>query len=688
MDASTRQRGQIVRAWLAALTGVLLAAGNVAAQPPREPFEAPGAGGPAGPGGAAPAAQPGAGAQPEEMTLADLPPRLRAGFRAEFLRQRQAAIPVVVIVPDAGSYLRALEAWEPLRRFPVLIDDGSREAREDIARFVRGFKPEHVVRWTPQDAPDLGSPEAIQREVEATLARVWGLGGDGPATIGAAVEALAETQAPGVVATHGSDPAWTAGAALAIGRGQPIVWVGTPRGVNGSLTREQGEALCASLQTGLTAKGLSWDALGDTVDTVALCLNTPVKIDAAPGQTLATTDRLTRFSDAEADLRAWGWGSQIHGSERQAAYRAMCGLFLRVGDAWLFDGSPEENRQAWVPYQLAFAAQAFSQITDFTGALEQRPNNNLAHWRAATRGPIAAALVMVNTHGLRNFFELPGGTAWCGDVPVLARPSAVYFIHSWSAVRPDDRDTVAGRWFERGAYAYCGSVQEPYLTAFVPPGAVTQQLVSMSPWAVACRVDKDSAGRVALFGDPLITLGPAQTRSEDALPLDGAIEVEQEARDALRERRDRDAIVALTLMGRDDAAARLAASLVASSPEAATPEVLHAALFPLFRAGRDADLQAAYALLDDARAADPQNRDLLWFSTRRTPPETGRALALLRPNVRPEMEASDMIEVARHAAAGGRKDSAIQMLTQYRQSLTDQARIRQVETAIQTIRGR
>ncbi|MCA9288452.1 MAG: hypothetical protein KDA05_07700 [Phycisphaerales bacterium] len=712
MDASTRRHWGIVRALLAGGASVMLSVGQAGAQAPADPFNprpgglpastpptgprspsdpfrVPGSVDPGTPGSGTPGAPDGV-AQPGQVALEDLVPQLRAGFRGEFLRQQQAVIPVVVVVPDAGSYLRALGAWKPLERFPVLIDDGSREAREDIARFVRAFEPERVVRWSAPDAPDVDSAEAVQREIDATLAGVWGLGGDGPATIGAAVLAACHAEAPGVVVTHGGDPAWTAGAALAIGRGQPIVWIQTARGVNGALTRAQGESLCASLQTGLTAKGLAWDAIGDTIETVALCLNTPVKIELEPGQTLATTDRLVRFSDARNDTRIWGWASQVHGSERRAAYRAMCGLFLPITDAWLFDGYPPNNEQGqpWDSYKLAFAAEAFSQITDFTGTLEQRPNNSIAHWRVATSGPITASLLMVNTHGTRGFFELPGGTAWCGDVPVLGRPSVLYFIHSWSAVRPEDRDTVAGRWFERGAYAYCGSVQEPYLAAFVPPGAIAQRLASMAPWAVACRGDNSPAWRIAMFGDPLITLGPAQARSEEALPLEGAVEVEQEARDALRERRYLDAIVALTLMGRDEAAARLGASLVASSPEAATPDVLHAALFPMYRAARDADLQAAYSMLDDTRAADPQNRDLLWFSARRTPPETGRALALLRPNIRPEMETSDTIEVANHAAMGGRKDSAILMLTQYRATLTDQARIRQVDTAIQAIRGR
>jgi len=59
----------------------------------------------------------------------------------------------------------------------------------------------------------------------------------------------------------------------------------------------------------------------------------------------------------------------------------------------------------------------------------------------------------------------------------------VHFIHSWSAVTPDDRNTVGGRWLSNGVYAYVGSVDEPYVQAFVTP----HHLQILTPFLIAAR---------------------------------------------------------------------------------------------------------------------------------------------------------------------------------------------------------
>ena len=78
-------------------------------------------------------------------------PGVLLGRRAGALLATRPVIRTVVIVPDPASYAEAVARWTPMAMFPVLIDDGSWAAQEDIARFVRGFQPESVVRW---EAPD------------------------------------------------------------------------------------------------------------------------------------------------------------------------------------------------------------------------------------------------------------------------------------------------------------------------------------------------------------------------------------------------------------------------------------------------------------------------------------------------------------------------------------------------------
>src|SRR5204862_39496 len=113
-------------------------------------------------------------------------------LRADSLRRGIPVIPVVAIVPDAASYVQAISTWSvsgPFTaagtgsvgkgRFPVLIDDGSWRAREDIARFVRAFSPAKVVRWA---APAGGgeqagtwSPDPEKRKsiIESAAASAW-----------------------------------------------------------------------------------------------------------------------------------------------------------------------------------------------------------------------------------------------------------------------------------------------------------------------------------------------------------------------------------------------------------------------------------------------------------------------------------------------------------------------------------
>ena len=92
------------------------------------------------------------------------------------------------------------------------------------------------------------------------------------------------------------------------------------------------------------------------------------------------------------------------------------------------------------------------------------------------------------------------------------RPTAVLIIHSFSAESPDDPETIAGRWLANGAFAYFGSMNEPFLQAFRPPGLVASFLAENLPVVAAVRRTPAEVGgqpwRLVYFGDPLYRVRP------------------------------------------------------------------------------------------------------------------------------------------------------------------------------------
>ncbi len=588
--------------------------------------------------------------QPEPPAVQpEVPPQVRLGRRAELVRANAPVIPDVVIVPDGASYLAAVAAWKPEGRFPILIDDGTWQAGEDIARFVRAFEPRRVVRWTGGDRAARG--DARREAVERTVAAAWGHDGD-PASLIDFWRAHHHVP-PGVVVADGADPAWTAALALAAGRALPIAWVTLERrNVSGAMSRTDADALCAEIERACEATGLSWRTLGDDLDAVALCLNAAVKIETSEREFVATTDRVGRPAIGASAGERWAWASQVFGTEAEAAYRAMCSLFLRPASAWVFDSYPHES--PWSQYDGTEAARVLRE-SGLRVMLDDAPRQGLADWRARSLRAVDAGIVLLNSKGNRDWFELSPGRAHAGDVPMLSAPAIVHMVHSWSANAPRNRATVGARWLERGAYAYCGSVQEPTLLAFVPTPLVAKRLAAGAPWAAAVRHDGTPVWRVAVMGDPLITLGPPARRIDDALPLDGAEDLAETTKRAASETDYESLVRSLWLSGRDAEAAKLAGALLAEQPGAVTPAFARDALFSVFRAGTDSAFLDLYARLAPEDAAAGAARDALWFVARRVVPQHGesrdQALLLLRQHARPEQLDADNAELG--ALVGG-----------------------------------
>ena len=622
------------------VTGAGVAAQSGQAPPPPPPqAQAPPAG--ARPDGLSPVAQ-------AQIVL---------GRRVETLRQQLKVRPTVVIVPDAGAYVRAIERWTLSERFPVLIDDGTLSATENIARFVRAFQPETVVRWSPQqDAPALPADgPGRERAIALAAARAWETD---------SVESLLALWTdkgfapPGVVIASIEDPAWPGALALAAAHGQPIIWVYTrPADIGGIMTPELLAALDESITNGLESQKYPWRQLGDAIDAVALCLNVASRIPGNPeaspgggappnGGQLALTDRIGRHTDGAR----WGWCAMIPGNEAESAYRAMSALFTRPARAWLFDG----YAAGFAPPYAASRGAEVLRSAGFPVDLDAPPNGGASDWRQRAIGGIDAGLIHVNSSGHAYWFELTPGRAGPRDIPALHVPALVHFIHSFSAEAVGDRNSIAGRWLALGAYAYVGSVHEPYLTAFYPADIFVSRLMSLMPLAAAARFDDAPAWKINIFGDPLVTMAKPVARHEEPLTLDGARSLDDQMRTSLKEGDIAAGVGALALLGRDTDAMRLIRATLADRLARASPELAAAGFMPAIRAS---DAVIAFRLFDRLEPQlqrDPVLIDLLWqlAPLALSSPRADDAVTTLRTRIR---DGGAMVEDARLLIPGVRR---------------------------------
>ncbi len=565
------------------------------------------------------------------------------GQRVLGLAQLGVVCNTVVIVNDATSYVQAISRWTPKRRFPVLIDDGTSEARENIARFVRSFKPAHVVRWSAKAEKPAGFESADPTTMFTTVARVWGVQGDKPDQ-GQLLDLWKNLRfaPPGIVVTQTGDRAWPAALALAAGRGEPIVFIPVNQAVDGSMSIGDADRLEQDIETAAEVTNLPWRGIGDAIEAVTLCNNGPARMENGKGEYLALTDRIGRVSKGVEDGQRWAWCGQIFGNPEQSCYRAMCSLFLTAHQAWIFDGYP--NKKPWSDYDGSEASKFFKDKC-VPVELYDSPHQGARDWRLRAARSLDAGVILINSMGNCDFFNLEPGQCRPGDVPFLDIPAALHIVHSWSAEFPAQRNSVGGRWIERGVFAYAGSVHEPYLDAFVPTPKLAARLISGAPFGVAVRIDGGRLWRVAVLGDPLFTFGPEAKRTEEA-PIEGATEVGEGLREMLTGGKYAEAMNTLTLQGAQPAGAQLAQSLIATKPEAMTPEVAAASVLPLIRAGDNRGVLAACGKLDGARAQDPVLRDALWLATYPLMDQpTDEVLRTLRANLRTDQVGRDAADL-------------------------------------------
>jgi hypothetical protein len=559
-------------------------------------------------------------AQEPETTFDEqpIPWQIRLGLRAATVERAFPVVDRVVLVPDAATYLRELTRWSPAGRWPVLIED------DQLApMFIRRFRPAEVIRAdAARPLPEgLG---ARRSQVEYAVVSAWG-GTPGAETSRTVFQRHGHVP-PGVVLASTNDPAWTAAAALAAGRGQPIAWMDGGLGrPNATLDAVAASRLRRRVSELAAQPGYTCDAQGDEIDAITICrtmagkAENPFPLSVLPdlpaeqrAGPLAITDILGR-NDAGERFAITGW---IFGDETRCTYMAMCSLFLPRERTGFYNAYPAG--EPWSAYDgsepaTALGAQGFT--TSYAGGAQM----NEVGWRRMIAGGFSSDMIVMTSKGGADAFDLTAGRGSAHDVPILNTPAALFMVHSWSMRSPENRSTVGGRWLERGVYAYVGSVHEPFLSAFVTPMELVERCVNYSPFLVAGRHYAPhpfgQPWKVNTIGDPLMLVAPPGKVNVEriTLPREDGTNVGEHVKTLMRSCASgadgsvfAETIAALDLLGRDEIAVQIWSL---AERQGCTPETARAALGPLFRLRDDTAFMRAWSLV---RTPDAEARDMLW----------------------------------------------------------------------------
>ncbi len=588
---------------------------------------------------------------------------MRPGLRIAALRSKVPTVDRVVLVPDEATYLEAISEWSLAGRWPVLFEDD-----QYAPMFIRRFKPAEVIRKSAT-SEKLPRNEALEDAMRSVVSRAWRSGNE--TELNEAVVSLKDRfekvgwTPPGVVITSAKDDAWPAALALAADRGQPIVFLSEGFGHPSTILKtEDWPRLNAAVESLVASTGYSYDQLGDDIDTITLVRELPTKYvdagDPSGNSRNAVTDGLARTGKIR-----WGFAGWIFGSSTQTTYMAMCSIFLEHDSALLFDTYPDEP--GWSRYAMDKPADRLREL----GVEVQHtasPTATAAAWETLAPSGVNADLIFVNTKGNQNWFDAADGKrVFVHDVPILNTPAAVHFVHSWSCFSPGNRNTLAGRWLERGAYAYVGSVQEPTLSAFVPPELLVDRLRSAIPFLIAARVWEFAPWRVATIGDPLmVMLKEAPRITPETRPIEG-----ESLREALRRATDSatasgnwtEVVRVVNLLGLDDLIVSIYNQRLRDVAPAGDIALALGAIF------RKSDAQTFLHAIEQIPVSQltPVQRDMLWLkclpSLRAI--NSPAQLALLRLNIRTPLGYVDACRLAPIMKTQGQSSLIDPMLDEY-----------------------
>lgn len=617
-------------------------------------------------------------------------PIRRAGLSSALIERTTRVVPVVAIVDSPGAYLDAIGAWEAPIRFPVLYDDGSARSREDIARFIRAFKPERVIRATgPTGSSWSKDPDERREAIESAMTRSLS---DRATSWSDELDTMKDSGliAPGVVAIDPSDPLWAGGLALAAARYQRLVFVDAPGKPNSDLDPKAADILARTIERALKDADLSYTEIGDDIDAVTLAIQMSVRIKTGPDthDIVATTDRIGR-ADTNGSGPRWGYATQLFGNTSSGVYQAMCAIFLPIDSAWIWDGY--QNTGDWAKYDGTLASQ-YLNSAGFQTDLHDEPRNTSANFKLNSAVPLNSSLLLMNSKGSKAYYDLPGiheGAGSPGDLPILNIPASLHMVHSFSLAQPVSPRTVGGRWLERGVYLYAGSTDEPYLNGFVPTPDVTRRLLGQLTFASAVRYDgANPVWKIVVLGDALKTFGPVPEPDPELLDILSVAgdNLDDRAKSRLTSEDFEGAVLDLITLGRDDDVARLSRALLKDRPESITDPLALGAINAALRAGDHELVLDLFETLDPDSRKDRIALDSLWLAARSRIARLNdqRALTLLRTHLRQSQEVQDAEELAMILKRDS-LPSAVSFLESIRSDLSASQQ-RQLDRAITRVR--
>jgi len=602
-----------------------------------------------------------------EQAYRELPWAVRLGLRSQQVTNAFPVIDRVVLVPDAATYIDEIAKWSPQGRWPVLMEDDRL-----TAMFVRRFKPAQLIR-RESAGPAVALPAdklARQELLESIVVRTFG-GDPARQTIRNAFDQQHYVP-PGVVISSVDDPAWTAAMALAAGHGQPLLWLDDSfGGPNDELDDQPAQQLIHAIEALIAQQKYSFDALGDDIDAITICRSIanrasiklppmaqpPVPAPHNQGP-LALSDLIGRHHDGTR-FACTGW---IFGSEVRCAYMAMCSLFLPREQVWLCNAYPTTSD--WAAYSTEEAAATLAK-SGFQARQSVQKDANESAWQLMLLGGVSADVIVMNTKGNADFFDLYTGRGTPLDVPILNTPAALHLIHSWSMKSPLDLETVGAQWLDQGVYAAVGSCWEPLLQAFVPPSMLAKRWVNLVPFLVSARWWEGEPGifqpwRVITIGDPLMLCGPPAApgvKPRIAKTANYGTDLDEQVKTLIRgaqgDKSGSDYVAAIKILNmraKDDVAIGLwrVADQNGRGSVAARPT-----LAPLFRSH---DVDGFLHAWDQLADPDAAAKDMLWdLLLTRLNPTSGLAdrqiLQRLESAIRQPMPQIDVQRLASHLEA-------------------------------------
>jgi hypothetical protein len=421
---------------------------------------------------------------------------------------RRQVVDVVCLVPDVPSFFDAIAAWDDQHAFPILIEDV-----ELNLKFLRAFRPARVLRLS-------GSGRALaESEIWRAAALAVGRSGtSGDASLPPGANLVVKPNGPvppGLVLSAPGSPSLAGAVALAAGHIEALAPWDLAKTGRDTLSRREAIEAAGAVEARVAALFPDYANLGDDCDFVTLAGDWPdrytVEDGPAPG-VYALDDLLGRTGPS---ARRYAFVGRLTGGPAQSVYQAMCSLFLQPESALLFNGYGQ-SEPPWSDFDQGTATERLGKLMPVESRAGPR-RANLAGWRAATDPINAHGLVLQNSSGGPARFSVRGGEGRAQDVPSSV-PAALYVIHSNSAARPDDPETVGGRWLANGAFVYFGALSEPYLHAFRTPSLVADLLARGVPFgaAVAKLPGEEpfvSPWRLRLIGDPLFRIEEGTSRA-------------------------------------------------------------------------------------------------------------------------------------------------------------------------------